>query len=328
MDKTTIESLDSAKLSKYTFRLRPVNTLTLPPFKIIPFRGGFGKALLETVCPEQSCKQDDCQHRFQCAYSYIFETPVPKDAEVLSLNSNITQPFIIEFPPNTKDVYENTETLDLVLTLIGNAIDYLPYCIFAFERLGVMGIGRNKGKYRVENVISQEDQIETIIFSGNEKKFLAEGKIHSFAGIMNTRENDRQMWRETQSVEIRFLSPGRFEYSGEIISKELEFHILFRSILRRLSTLLYFHCGKRKLPIDFKQLIEDAKEIKISENNLHWLDIERYSTRKGKSMKLGGVIGRIRYQGSLEQFIPFLLLAAYIHAGKSVSFGFGQITIH
>lgn len=327
MDIAAVDILESATLSKYTFRLRPVLKLSLPRFRMSTFRGGFGKALLEAVCPERICRQDACSHRFQCAYSYIFETPVPKDAEVLRLNSNVAQPFIIEFPYNTKDVYENSETLDLNLILIGKAIDYIPYCVFAFERLGVMGIGRDREKYIVENVISMNDQTETIVFSGKEKKFLGEGNRITFASIMNGQEEERQKWHETQSIQIHFLSPGRFEHGGKIINKNLEFHILLRSILRRLSTLLYFHCGGLRLHINYKQSIEDAKEIRILENNLYWEEYERFSTRKEKRLKIGGLMGTICYKGNIETFIPFLLLAKYIHAGKSISFGFGQIAL-
>ncbi|MDN3512306.1 MAG: CRISPR system precrRNA processing endoribonuclease RAMP protein Cas6 [Candidatus Jettenia sp.] len=111
------------------------------------------------------------------------------------------------------------------------------------------------------------------------------------------------------------------------MTKELEFHVLFRSILRRLSTLLYFHCNEVKLSIDYKQLIEDAKGITVAKNDLIWDDYERYSTRKEQRMKIGGFSGSIRYCGDLEPFISFLLLAEYIHTRKSVSFGFGQIAL-
>lgn len=328
MDTATLELLNLALLSKYTFRLRPVNRLTLPKFRGAPFRGGFGRALLEAVCPEKACRQSYCPHRLQCAYSYIFETPVPDNAEVLRLNTNVTHPFIIELPYDSRDVYGIEDVLELHLILIGKAIDYLPYCIFALERLGMMGMGKERQKYFIENVVAMDNGIETLVFSGREKRFSGKGSQISFAGIITGRDSNMQRWKDMWSVEVRFITPGRFEYDGKVMTKELEFHVLFRSILRRLSTLLYFHCNKVKLPIDYKQLIEDAKGITIAKSDLVWDDYERYSTRKEKWMKLGGFSGSICYHGDLEPFIPFLLIAEYIHAGKSVSFGFGQITLH
>ncbi|MCF6157630.1 MAG: CRISPR system precrRNA processing endoribonuclease RAMP protein Cas6 [wastewater metagenome] len=327
MDAGLMKLLALATLSRYTFRLRPIGRIVLPGFKGIPFRGGFGKALLQTVCPENVCKQDDCPQLFHCAYSYIFETPVPLDAEVLRLNKNVAHPFIIGLSDDSRITYEYNDILEMNLTLIGKAVEYLPYCILAFERLGMTGIGKGRGKYLVESVSTLKDDVETMVFSGKEKRLSGKGYSVSFASIMSGREADRQRWFQKRSLEITFVTPGRFEYDGEVVTRELEFHILFRSILRRLSTLLYFHCNNVTLPIDYKQFIGDAMSVKIDGNNLSWQDYRRYSTRREKRMTLGGLTGTIRYQGNLEPFIPFLLLAEYIHVGKSVSFGFGKISV-
>ncbi len=327
MDTVSIKILQRALLSRYTLKLRPAKRLTLPKFRGALFRGGFGKALLNAVCPENACNQNDCPQRLHCAYSYIFETPVPDDADVLRLNTHVTHPFIIEPPNGKKSVYEGGDTLELNLILIGKAIDYLPYCVFAFERLGIMGIGRERVQYGIENVVATDNGVETVIFSGKEKRFLSKGGALSFNDIMNGRSEDRQRWLRAGSVEVQCTTPARFEHDGELVVEGLEFHILLRSILRRLSTLIYFHCGALALPIDYKQLIENAREITVGENTLAWEEHERYSGRNGKRMKLGGLTGTIRYQGDLTPFVPFLLLAEYIHVGKSVSFGFGQISI-
>lgn len=327
MDTLSIEILQRALLSKYTFKLRLSKRLILPKFRGALFRGGFGKALLNAVCPEKACDQNDCPQRLRCVYSYIFETPVPDDADVLRLNTHVTHPFIIEPPHGQKSVYESGDALELNLILIGKAIDYVPYCVFAFERLGVMGIGRERVQYEIENVVATDNGVETVIFSSKEKRFSGKGSVLSFDGVMNGRGEDGQRWLRTGSVEIQCTTPARFEHDGELVVEGLEFHILLRSILRRLSTLLYFHCGRLALPIDYKQLIEDARGITRGENTLIWEDYERYSARREKRMKLGGLMGSIWYQGNLEPFVPFLLLAEYIHVGKSVSFGFGQISI-
>ncbi|MDN3512305.1 MAG: hypothetical protein NG784_13530 [Candidatus Jettenia sp.] len=192
MDVATLELLSLALLSKYTFRLRPVSRIILPKFRGAPFRGGFGKALLHAVCPENVCNQNYCPQRLQCAYSYIFETLVPDNAEVLRLNTNITHPFIIELPDDSRNVYGIEDIFELHLTLIGKAIDYLPYCIFAFERLGMMGMGKEREKYFIENVVTVDNGVETVVFSGREKRFLGKGSQVSFADIITRREPDKQ----------------------------------------------------------------------------------------------------------------------------------------
>lgn len=327
MDKEVTKLLKSAELAKYTFRLRLLDKIILPRLRTVPFRGGFGKALFEIACPYRRCTQDSCAARFRCVYSYIFDTPVPPDAETLSLNSHVTHPFIIEPPFNVTGVYECEDMLEMNLILIGDAIRYLPYCILAFERLGNMGIGKERGRYVIEGVFTTKDEDSTLVFSEKDKRIINGENKMPFAGIMNGRKQESERWNKEKSIKVKFSTPGRFEYNGELISKGLEFHILLRSILRRLSTLVYFHCGGLRLPFDFKQLIEDAGKIKIIEEHLNWEDYERFSSRKRKRMRLGGLSGTIQYHGELMDFVPFLLLAEYIHVGKSVSFGFGKIEI-
>jgi hypothetical protein len=52
-------------------------------------------------------------------------------------------PFVIEPPLDSRTRYAAGDVLVFVLVLVGRAIDYLPYFIFAFEQLGNdRGIGR------------------------------------------------------------------------------------------------------------------------------------------------------------------------------------------
>ncbi len=76
--------------------------------------------------------------------------------------------------------------------------------------------------------------------------------------------------------------------------------------------------------MDFKQFIEQAKEVKAVDKQLRWYDWERYSAKQDTKMKLGGIIGQITFEGHLEPFLPFLKLGEYIHIGKNTSFGLGQ----
>ncbi|MCL0107358.1 hypothetical protein M1N63_02925 [Thermodesulfovibrionales bacterium] len=73
-----------------------------------------------------------CTLSEKCAYAYIFETSPAKSSEKLKNLREIPRPFVIEPPPETKMVYNQGETLQFNLILIGKAIDYLPYFIFTF----------------------------------------------------------------------------------------------------------------------------------------------------------------------------------------------------
>ena len=99
-----------------------------------------------------------------------------------------------------------------------------------------------------------------------------------------------------------------------------------RSLLRRLSSLAYFHHGW-DLDLDFTGLIDRAEEVRIIEDNTRWVDWERYSSRQDSRMNLGGLVGRVTYQGPLSAFMPLLKFGELIHVGKGAVFGMGKYKI-
>ena len=58
-------------------------------------------------------------------------------------------PFILEPALDSQRTCKEGEGLSFGITLIGRAIDYLPYFIYTFEELGQIGIGKGRGKYEL-----------------------------------------------------------------------------------------------------------------------------------------------------------------------------------
>ncbi len=123
------------------------------------------------------------------------------------------------------------------------------------------------------------------------------------------------------SIVLHFLTPTRLKFENSLTS-DLEFHILIRNLLRRLSVLSYFHCGKR-LDLDFKGLIERARSVLKVESRLRWMDWERYSARQQSTMLMGGLVGLVTFEGPLPEFLPLLRLGELVHVGKGTVFGLG-----
>jgi len=55
------------------------------------------------------------------------------------------------------------------------------------------------------------------------------------------------------------LTPTRITFDHHLHTYP-EFHVVVRSLLRRLSNLAYFHCGQ-ELKLDFTEVIESAKAV-------------------------------------------------------------------
>jgi CRISPR-associated endoribonuclease Cas6 len=302
-----------------------LDSLSLPAYKGSTFRGAFGYAFKKIVCVNRERICEPCLLKGKCVYSYVFETPPPSDTSKMRKYPFAPHPFVITPPLEDKKIYREGETLCFELTLIGKSIDYLPYFIYTFDELGGMGIGKGKGRYYLEEVraINIGRGLETI-YCGQEKILKNTYKMLTIENLQPVSVLTSAS-ASASTLNLVFLTPTRLKFDGKL-SPDLEFHILFRNLLRRISLLSYFHCGE-ELNLDFKGLIEEAKGVKVQQENLSWFDWERYSNRQETKMMMGGFIGSIAFEGSLEPFLPFLLLGEYIHVGKGTSFGLGKYEI-
>lgn len=257
-------------------------------------------------------------------------------------------PFVIEPPLDGRRTYAAGERLEFGLTLIGRGIDYLPYFIVAFEELGrTTGLGRARGKFRLAEVWGEsrnggpDDWIT--IYAGERRLLRDDFRIRTGAELLPSNDHDSRSRpfavhdhahdhshvsahahdhaHDHGSLTIEFLTPTRLKFENSLTS-DLEFHILIRNLLRRLSVLSYFHCGRR-LDLDFKGLIERAKQVETVSRSLRWVDWERYSARQETTMLMGGFVGTAEFRGALAEFVPLLKLGEVVHVGKGTVFGLG-----
>ena len=318
--------LSHFKFAQFQFVLTAVDCIYLPAYKGSTFRGGFGHAFKKVVCVNRERICGSCLLKEKCVYSYVFETPPPSDTSKMRKYPFAPHPFVITPPLEEKRTYRQNDPLCFELTLIGKSIDFLPYFIYTFDELGKMGIGKGKGKYQLEEVRAiqvgerskTKDGEAIVIYSGKDKTLRNNFKVLTVddIGLFNF---------SPSSLHLDFLTPTRLKYDGKL-SPDLEFHILVRNLLRRTSLLSYFHC-EEQLDLDFKGLIEEAKDVKVQKENLRWVDWERYSNRQETKMKMGGFTGSIIFGGDFEKYLPFLLLGEHIHVGKGTSFGLGKYEI-
>lgn len=315
------------RLARFRFEAKPKYRLCLPAYKGSTLRGGFGQTLKRVVCVTKNKECQNCLLKEKCAYSYIFETPPPEDTTRLRKYPYAPHPFVIEPPLERKQQeYTQEKELSFNLILIGKATDYLPYFVFAFDKLGEIGLGTGKGKYWLKEVRSVKDGSHDgrLIYTG-------EDKIFKDSYILITGEDileESRKYHGKRKITLNFITPTRLKYQEHFI-KDLEFHILIRNLLRRISLVSYFHCGQ-ELKLDFKDLIEKAKKVKKENSSLSWYDWQRYSSRQNARMLLGGFTGRLTFSFDgvdPDHFLPFILLGSYIHVGKGTSFGLGKYEV-
>ena len=302
---------------KFLLTISAIDPLSLPPYKGSTFRGGFGHAFKKVVCTIRNKECNDCILKSRCIYSYVFETPPPEDSQILRKYEKAPHPFVIEPPLETKTHYKPGDTLNFGLILIGKAVDYLPYFIYTFEELGKIGIGKGKGRYELQEVSCEGKQI----YNSVDRQL----KPMPPCSPSLLKRGSGGVDSNSQLLTLNFITPTRIVINEDLVV-DLEFHQLIRNLLRRLSSLSYFHCGER-LDLDFKGLIERAQGVKVKERKTEWHDWERYSARQDTRMKMGGFVGKVSFEGKLGEFMEFIELGEMLHVGKGTSFGLGKYEI-
>ncbi|MEO0114292.1 MAG: CRISPR system precrRNA processing endoribonuclease RAMP protein Cas6 [candidate division WOR-3 bacterium] len=298
------------KIAEFKINLKAIDKLNLPSYKGSVLRGAFGYAFRKTCCPfpNRDCKE--CLLKSKCVYAYVFETPRPEGSAVMRKYETIPHPFIIEPPLDTKTDYEPNDLLSFNLILLGKAIDFLPYFIYAFEAMAEKGLGKGRGKLAVQSV----NQGHKIIYDGASK---------TLKSTVQEKELKTQKSRKPiNQIGLRFLTPLRIIYQDRL-AQSLDFHIIIRNLLRRIGLLSYFH-SEKPFEIDYQGLIQQALSIKTKTADLKRLEWARYSSRQERLIKMAGLIGEAIYQGNLTPFIPYLKIGEKVHIGKGTVFGFGK----
>jgi hypothetical protein len=236
MEGGFLQELAKISFASFRFHLRAATELHLPPYKGSTLRGAFGTVFKETVCVVEHRDCDRCILKLKCAYPYIFDTPIPEGSARMRKYEHAPHPFIIDPPLESRTFYKPGDTLSFGLTLIGKAVDYLPYFIYTFERMGSeRGIGKGRrfgnGRFEVESVTwIDADTTEKPVYDG-ERKVLS----NSFRPLTI---RDFPHAEGCKLIAVSYLTPTRITFDHQLHPYP-EFHVVIRNLLRRLSNLAY-----------------------------------------------------------------------------------------
>lgn len=130
--------------------------------------------------------------------------------------------------------------------------------------------------------------------------------------------------RKVTGVEIAFRTPT--EVKGWEDPARPGFAELVARIRDRVSALRGFY-GEGPLEIDFRGLVERAREVRLVEARMKPVGAFRRSGRSGQVHGVGGWVGVARYEGELREFMPYLEAGQWTGVGRQTVWGKGEMAV-
>ena len=292
------------------------------------WRGAFGHALRRAVCVTRLPACDSCMLLSSCVYPWLFESRTPPNARKLTRYPRTPGPFVLE--PFDASYDGGEPTVNLGVTLFGQANGQLPYVVHAMERAGRTGLTSKRVKLALEDVQAEVWGQR----SGNAVGATVDGEagwntIHEPGGQLAVPEiQPRLAPASPQAVRVRLLTPLRIRRDNRLVDQRgFGFRSLAGVLLRRISLLTAFF-GDTPLETDFAGLLRLADSLPIRQRQLRWREWTRYSSRQETKLQMGGLIGWFEVGGpGLESLWPYLWLGQWTHAGRGCSMGLGRYVL-
>ncbi|MCP4699608.1 MAG: CRISPR-associated protein Cas6, partial [Gammaproteobacteria bacterium] len=193
----------------------------------------------------------------QCLYPSIFETPQVRKPPSGANFASVPHPFVIEPPETGATQFPPQAPFNFNLLLFGEINNNLPYFIYAFDQMGKIGVGRRikgrRGRFRLQEVRFDNRTIFSV----------DDGILKSPEPLPRLSLGEHESGRDKIThLTIHLQTPLRFKHRNRL-SDELPFHLLVRTMLRRIDALFTIY-GDGKPDLDFRGLTERAGAVKIA----------------------------------------------------------------
>lgn len=301
-------------VARYSLTFRAASSLRLPPYAGSAWRGAFGHALKRLACVTRDPTCPPCLLYRSCIYPYLFETPPAPGVGKLTRYTAAPHPFVL-IPDERGGNIEADEILTLNLHLFGHGNRYLPHIIYALSQAGQRGLTQDRGTLELEQVMQADGDDWRLVYAPDQELAALPVVIPTVPPC-------------PERLALRLITPLRLNHEERLVSQDrFRFHLLFSSLLRRISLLMAFHTDA-PLETDFAGLTQAAHAIALERAGLRWRDWARFSSRQDALIKMGGLVGEIELDGAgLEPFWPYLWLGQWTHAGKGAVMGLGRYQI-
>lgn len=252
------------------------------------------------------------------------------------------------------------------LSLIGDAINDLPYVIFAISLMAQHGFGAERASFVLERVAALDVNGNRRLIYTRESNRIEEHAscVTTLGALIQARLNalpiancqlpiersavagasgSTTMTRGSEStgsqpsirnpkseirneVTLRFLTPTRMRLKGRVVENP-NFGQFVSTLSLRLSMLAETFADA-PLSYNYREMIERAHEVTTRDSTLRLMALDRYSNRRGGKLELDGFMGDVTFAGAaIQELLPLLVAGEFLNVGSGTAFGLGRYTI-
>jgi hypothetical protein len=304
------------ELQRWRLAFSTDRSVRLPAWLGSAWRGLFGHALADAVCTCSRKLTGHCSLKSSCPYLELFEPRSRSKESILHTHQSAPAPYVLRGSGGGETGAGHT--LDVSLTLFGQARRHAGLALRALMLGATQGIGREAVPLKPTGLaeidllgVAQEVSLDEIPHVADEGATPIE-HLPPWPG----------------QVALEFTAPLRMRLRNRYIGPaDLSFGDLFAQLLRRASLLRDFHCAPRddEHGLDFRAWVALARDLDFSASRLEWHDLARHSSRQGRKVPMGGLVGDVVIAGNdFEPFWPLVWLGQHLGVGKGATMGLGQ----
>jgi len=130
--------------------------------------------------------------------------------------------------------------------------------------------------------------------------------------------------RSGDLLSLKLRSPLRLVADGRPLRHPPTFLSLFEAIHRKASICAKSWGWPPPVPLS-EQERRLAASMRDGGSRVGWVELERFSSRQGRSMSLGGLEGILRFEGPWPILWPRLQPAEFLGLGRLTTMGFGDV---
>ena len=250
-------------------------------------------------------------------FAALFDPPLPEDPVALRRYQKPAPPFVILPERGLAAGYEAGDVLELPVVFWGRGIHCLADFARTLQVLGSSGLHQGEGLFELAG-------IEAVDSAGQHRTVWQEGAaLDRLAPPLC----DACWWMGTAAasgptLKLEFATPARLLSRGKPLFR-ISFAHMFPFILRRVTSMVYAHCGV-EVVTDPHPLLAASRQVVVSDNQLVWEDWRSLEGDGGRQ-DLGGIGGSVTLGGdALAQICWVLNLGSLLNLGKGATFGAGH----